>query len=598
MIETIDEIVAAQTAPAPHRNWTMIPGFCDSQANKSKSLPAKTKCAMNGLLRAKNISVENTKLDLTWFDETFPLDGYELGMGINQQTYLDYRNRVRPVIEQMVSAGITKAALRAAKDDWTDVIAALEKMDVFSDLHGSKRLIPIRNTLTNAARRAGVQPAGLRQETLLELHNEACKSERLSLRRAPKLIAELQGSGADVARWFRHPIEPIEAEGAFQYNVPAQLKDEVERFVENASRRGYNEVLEIHYFVKPRTRTGYRTTIQAAIDALLATGCLHPQAKTFAPVLKQKEALRKLARHMVERVKTGKIKARHAATLMSRLPVILKRNKIDPKNLRKFIAGVDELKQPVGRSEMTKPVKNLCRKLIERKDFRNRFLLAHGRSRKVAQDILATAKSESRRLTPSERATVIRHGVVALFCAIEVGGAPVRVENVLTMPYGAKNAWLRAKDKGFEVEIPKAYVKNKKEIRFEMRPDDYKFCDTVRWYLKEVRPRILAGPRSKKIRASQWLIPMRGDVGRPCPYATFHAWFKKIMRDVVEVPCTPHNFRHGQASLLYHRYPEHITKIAIRLGDEVVTVLRHYAWVHDELAMAAGQRLVVDLIET
>ena len=70
------------------------------------------------------------------------------------------------------------------------------------------------------------------------------------------------------------------------------------------------------------------------------------------------------------------------------------------------------------------------------------------------------------------------------------------------------------------------------------------------------------------------------------------------MRDVVGVRCTPHNYRHGQASLLYHRYPERIGWIAVRLGDTQDTVLRHYAWVHAAKAMAEGQRLISDLIET
>ena len=598
MLQTLDDMFAARAAATPPRDWTTIPGFLKAQTSGPARLPAKTRCALNGLLRAKKISVENTELNLDWFDKSFPLEGYEIRMRIKEATYHDYRHRARAVIVRMLGGDATKAALRTTKDGWTDVIAALEKMDLFSDVQGPKRLIPIRDTLTDAARRAGVQPAGLSQDTLLELYNGARKSERVSLRKASKLIAKLQGSGSDVAvRWFRHPITPIEAKESFQYNVPKQLKEEVDRFVKNASRRKEIRAKGIHEYVASTTCTGYRTTIHAVIDALLAKGRLDPQAVAFVSALKDPNALRDVVGHMARRVETGEIKPRHATTLIWRLPGIMKRNDIDPTHLRGLITEVRELNEHPDDAEMPEHIKDLCRELIERQALRNRFLLAHARPRRVAQDILATAKAESRQLTPSERAEVIRHGVVALFCAIEIGGAPVRVENVLRMPYGTQNAWLRTKGKGFEVVIPSARVKNKKEIRFVMPPDKHKFCDTVRWYLKEIRPLILKGPKTKTTRASQWLIPMRGDVSRPCPYATFHAWFTKIMRDVVEVPCTPHNFRHGQASLLYHRYPEHITKIAIRLGDQEATVLRHYAWVHDELAMAEGQRLVVELIE-
>jgi hypothetical protein len=64
------------------------------------------------------------------------------------------------------------------------------------------------------------------------------------------------------------------------------------------------------------------------------------------------------------------------------------------------------------------------------------------------------------------------------------------------------------------------------------------------------------------------------------------------MRDVVKVPCLPHNYRHGKASLLYHRYPDRLAYIAEQLGDTERTVIECYAWVHNEKAMAEGQRLV------
>ena len=115
---------------------------------------------------------------------------------------------------------------------------------------------------------------------------------------------------------------------------------------------------------------------------------------------------------------------------------------------------------------------------------------------------------------------------------------------------------------------------------------------------RTVRGPVVTDPDTGETAASQWLIPMLSDAGRPCPYETFHGWFVRIMRDVVGIRCTPHNYRHGQASLLYHRHPSRIGWIAVRLGDKQDTVLRHYAWVHAEKAMAEGQRLIAELIET
>ena len=107
-----------------------------------------------------------------------------------------------------------------------------------------------------------------------------------------------------------------------------------------------------------------------------------------------------------------------------------------------------------------------------------------------------------------------------------------------------------------------------------MEPDQHKWCDTVAWYLRDIRPLILTNPKTGEISPSPWLVPMLSDPARPCPYETFHLWFVKIMRDVVKVPCLPHNFRHGQASLLYHKYPDRLPWIARRLGDTEATVVQ------------------------
>ncbi|WP_372922018.1 hypothetical protein, partial [Roseovarius sp.] len=310
------------------------------------------------------------------------------------------------------------------------------------------------------------------------------------------------------------------------------------------------------------------------------------------------EALADLLGHIVDRIGENGITSRHATTLVSRLPVILDRNGIDSTLLRDLIKEVEELGHHSEKAGMPEKTKRLCRKLIERRKFRNAFLLAHGKPRLIAQNLLDAAVREGRSLTREERGRVIRHGTVALFCAIEIGGAPVRVENVLEMPFGGEDAWMWLAGRDVHVVIPGKFVKNGKEIRFEMKPDMHRFSETVHWYLQCIRPLILTDPDTGETAASPWLIPMLSDAGRPCPYETFHGWFVRIMRDVVGVRCTPHNYRHGQASLLYHRHPERLGWIAVRLGDTHDTVIRYYAWVHAEKAMAEGQRLIAELIET
>ncbi len=600
MLQTLDSMFASAMPVAPRtRTWLGIPAFVNAEveAGGSRSSATKIKSAANGLLRAVGLTPENAPLDLDWFDRTFPVDGWDpASMSLEQATYADYRNRVRPVIERMTGAHLVKKALRDRADDWAECAAYLKGLDAFSSLK-AKRLVPITSTLTNAARLAGLRTVDIDDAKLVELHQEAKKGAKGSLMRASKLIAHLQATNSEILAWFPRPITPIEPEDLRRYEVPPQLRAEIEDFVEKASRKKYLRLKNTYEYVSEGTRINYRTTLHATIDALVATGRLRRDANGFASVLEDPEALDDLVTHMVARVEDGDITARHATSLMARLPVILDRNGIDATHLRGTIREVEELRYDAKKAGMPETAKKLCRKLIESRRYRNKFLLAHAAPRLVAQSILDGVGG--RALTDEERRLVVSHGVVALFCAVESGGAPIRVENFLGALYGVGNAWVTRKGKGFQFVIPAAKVKNKKEIRFEMQPSMHKWCETVGWYLDHIRPLLLPkDPNTGEILSCRWLVPMLSDPSRQCPYETFHGWFVRIMRDVVGVPCLPHNYRHGKASLLYHRYPHRLANIAQQLGDEEKTVIEFYAWVHKQKAMAEGQLLVADLIET
>jgi hypothetical protein len=600
MLQPLDIMFDSATPVAPPtRTWASIPRFLDAevQAGHSRSSRTKIRSAVNTLLKVVGTSPENAPIDLAWFDRTFPEKGWDpTTMDIEKGTYNDYRNRVRPLIERMIGASAVKKALRSVEDDWKACGTYLGGLEEFSGLK-AKRLIPLKSTLTNAARRAGLRTVDVDNATLLEMHAEEKKGAKDSLVRVSKLIAGLQATTAGILAWFPHPITPIEPESLRRYEVPPQLRTEIEDIVEKAAQKKYIRVKNKYEYVSEGTRINYRTTMHAAIDALLTVGRLRRNANGFASILEDPEALDDLVNHMVSRVEDGDITARHATSLMARLPVILDRNGIDSGHLRAAIKDVDELRHDAKKAGMPVSAMRLCRKLIESRSYRNKFLLAHAKPRLVAQSILDAA--HGRALTDEERRLAVSHGVVALFCAIEAGGAPIRVENFLECLYGVPTAWATREGTGFGFVIPAEKVKNKKAIRFKMKPNMHKWCDTVAWYLDHIRPLLLPkDPETGEVLPCRWLVPMLSDPSRHCPYETFHGWFVRIMRDVVGVPCLPHNYRHGKASMLYHRYPHRLAHIAQQLGDTEATVVGSYAWVHQEKAMEEGQQLVCDLIET
>jgi len=267
----------AAARPAGNLTWTAIPEFLEAEiaAGASASSRKKARTAVNGLLRARKLTAENAYINLDWFDRTFPLlTGWDPLMDIEPGTGVDYVYRVRPVIERMTGADVAKRELRAAVDGWTELGEHLRGLDAFQDPGPSKRLIPICSTLTQAARRARLQPRDIDQVRLRQLHDEAHKGEISSLRKASELIAELQSTTPSIRAWFPGAIVPIEARGPRRYAVPAQLRDEVEHFVELASRRRYIRAKRTYEYVKDGTRTNFRTTMHAVVGGLIAAALM------------------------------------------------------------------------------------------------------------------------------------------------------------------------------------------------------------------------------------------------------------------------------------------------------------------------------------
>jgi hypothetical protein len=171
------------------------------------------------------------------------------------------------------------------------------------------------------------------------------------------------------------------------------------------------------------------------------------------------------------------------------------------------------------------------------------------------------------------------------------------VQNFLSIPCEGAGAWLKeVSPVRFELTIPAAHTKNKKRIWTPIMASREKYHDTVAWFMKHIRPLFLTNPETGTVTASDYLVPGIMDPTGPLPYSTFRSWFISIMRDVTGIVCTPHNFRHGQASLLYYFFPQHLSRIALRLGDAPATVLEHYAWIHEEHEMERGQEYMVRLI--
>ena len=607
MFQSIEEIVAAAEAEsaaareAVRRTLAEVPPWLDREiaAGRARSSCERTRTALRSLLKVCNLTPEGAPLDLAWFDRTFPPGGWNpVAMPrMGQGTYEDYRARVRAAIEEVLGIAPARAAARARRDGWSELAEWLEGCPEFEDL-GSRRLIPLRSSLTMAARLAGLEPGDLTDNAFRALldgvHDQGARE---SLRRASALIARLQADPArgEVWRWLPHPIAPIEAGSRVTHDLPEHFLAEIEEMTEVAARLRYVTVKQCWEHVAAKTRDNYRNTLRALAGALAEAGRIAPEANGLRPVIEDPAALAAALRVWLGWLEAGRWAESTAIRYAGRLPCILERNGIDVAALKGLIDEVDEFHDSLEKRQMGEETRAFCRALIERPDFRADFLLSHIPPRKAAEAILRAARARpDGRLSASEATRVRQLGTVALFCAIECGGAPVRVDNFLAIPSDGPGAWLKAvSPRRYELTVPAGRTKNRKRIWAPIEASRERYHDTVSWFMKDVRPLYLVDPATGARAQSPWLVPAVMDPGRPLPYDTFRGWFLRIMRDHCGVVCTPHNFRHGQASLLYHDNPGLLRTIARRLGDTERTVTETYAWVHEEIEAERGQAALV-----
>lgn len=607
MLQSIAEIIAeaAEASAGPTARQTFQDVVARLDWEIQSGLPAasrnRTKTALVSLLKTRGKTPEGEALDLTWFDREFPLDGWNpvTMRSLSQASYLDYRKRARAAIERTIGVAQQRQAFRKQVDGWSEVGEWLTDLPDFGGRQ-SRRLIPVKSTLTNAAQRRALRPQDITQEHLLGFHNGTSVSgERKSLRDASALVAILQANPdrKEIWTWFPHPISPIQANGNSTYDLPDHFVKEIEDMIERAARLSYVRVKKTWTYVGDRTRSSYRETLRSFVAALMATGHLRRTDNRIADVLESEAALTDALGHWLHRFEKGELASNTIIQYAGRLPAMFDRLGFETGTLRELISETEEFCSTTENRQMADDTKEFCKALIERLDFRNDFLMSHTPPRRAATEILTRAKKEGRSLTASEIVRVRQLGTVSLFCALEVGGAPIRVRNFLLISIEGLDAWLKAVSSDrFELSIPAARTKNKKRIWAPIMASREKYHDTVVWFMKHIRPLFLTDPETGAVMPSAYLVPGIKDPTAPLPYDTFRSWFISIMRDICGIVCTPHNFRHGQASLLYYFFPQHLSRIAHRLGDAVSTVLEHYAWIHEEHEMERGQEYMVRLI--
>ncbi|OWY06301.1 hypothetical protein [Thioclava sp. IC9] len=622
MLADIEELIANSNAADDKSSFAETPmmdrvldmldrEMADGAASSPRAL-AKT--ALRSLLGTRGKRPENTELSLDIFDAWFPLNGWNRVTmpRLSREVYNSYRKRARAAIARALGVTEEKEKLRRQEDRWTELAEWLSGLPRFKDKPAS--LVAITSTLTLLCREAQLSTEELSQAVILRLFQMATTKQKRSLRNAFRTIYDLQNDSAHslaIREFFPTAIEPVRTGPRKSYTISKRLLDEIDELTLVSYRKGYIEIAQSSKTRAKKTRDQHKYALRTVVDALIATGHLMPDAETATFALSNRNAMVAACQHIYTRVKQGELAASTATTKMSYLPAILERNGIVIPDLRAKLLEVPEFCLHIDKSEMPDETQRICRHLIDDLAFRADFLLSHAAPRAAAENIIRAARRAKRDLTHIERTRVRQLGTVALFCALECGCAPIRVGNFLAISIEGSAPWLiKNKSKEYMLHIPATHTKNKKPIKAPLCASEERYLETVEWFLQDIRWLFFWDQAANVVSSSEclvrlakqlasksdWLVPGVKDPSRCLTDTTFRKWFENIMVNIAGITIDPSNFRHGQASLLYFLFPDQIETIAARLGDTVDTVLRYYAWIHQEKLMRKGQSMLVSTI--
>lgn len=479
-----------------------------------RSSTAETyRAAIRLLARKMNRPVRHCPADLDAFDARFPRDGFDPDWHASDRAYRTWRNRARAALETALTRTGTDADTPDIEDDWSRLLAAIEPLTKDHPTRwriAPQKLIALRR-FARTCRAHGRQPRDLDLAFMLELETLHTGNLRRHHRTAARRLDEWRAIPELRPFLPPRPIGFDRRHHAAPAALPPAFMAQVEPLIAAATRKDWDPVAEeytIRHDGQARVaRAAFRTFLRVA----LATGVLNRQDESCLPAFLDPDRALPVLRALLGRAdetdntatSTGKDKADSAPMLT-------------PRSVRKYIRAIAHVLRHAGHDvahldqvlranrilrrgaradrEMTPDNRKFCERLLARRDLQALFLTSYLRLREAAEAILATAEAEGRPLSARERSRACILGMCAAFAALEIAGAPLRIENVIRARMIGEDAWIRLpdrKDGPIRVHVPAEHTKARlDDIRFEIRPDRYRGHETILWYVRRIRPLI------------------------------------------------------------------------------------------------------------
>ncbi len=602
-------LAIAAAGPAPVMSGQPGPTLAELRAHVAArtdlkpSVRARYLGAIDEAGRIINRPLAAILAELSLVEERFPLDGYDASHWTTNAAYNLFRRRLQAPLREFLGVHAAQAALRAQQDDWTQLLAAIKpltegRVGKNADWHPMK--LAALKTFALVARSYGWQPRDLTLVKAQRIDADFRGNKRDANHRALRRLDELRDFPQLLPLL---PARPIGLSAVRRVPLLAALNPDWEAqflaWIEEVTKSNWDPVDKVFADDHAKHAHVMRSAFRTALRIGLELGQIRPDQAELKAVLAEDEILCAIAGEMFARRTRSK-----------------KDGRLEPRTARKYLKALNQVRAHLGINThmldlvlsnnavaragrkadkcMTPKNRKFCEEVVATPAIRGRFLGSFKVLREAAEAILAQAAAENRKPTAHEIVRVRMLGTAAAFAAIEIGGAPIRVENAMCLTCDGEDAQIRVPAKGkkaIQVLIPAELTKNKVEIAFPIKPNRFGCHDTIRWYLQAVRPLF---PHAA---ANPFLFPAVTTPGAHLNADYFGAEFAGLMRTVVDLPMTPHQMRHGQTSLLLDRHPTEVDVIAKRIDDTPGTLRQFYGWLNSMKLVERGQDLLVGLME-
>lgn len=549
--------------------------------------PASEKKVLGSLRRMRrmpqySVALEQIPADLAQFDALWGRGAARiLPPGFKaKQEFTVWRSQVRGAIAKVVNPPSNTLPV-VVRDAWSDLEDDLKQHGV-----NPKKLISVR-VLADTARKSALSPALITKAWLQEQIDHPDASNRYrALQAAVRLIGKYQtGGSGEISEAFDGT--PICKSRTFCKRLPLPPKLAAE-FEEWCQQRRMGE--RVGHLRKRRggcSDARSKKTIDGVsyvYTAMVNAGLVRCPEECSISDLSDPSLLEEIiAKELMGEFPWTKLQPTTLYEYLSHWKLFVAGAGCDSESLRELISDFSEFENV---KTMSSGRREWCEDFLGNRTKQAALLNLPNSIFRDARKAMSTFDEASQH----HKGAAIALGIAACAAAIWTS-LPLRISTLLRLTYGGVEAdiQLHGSRKGLILTTPPEIVKNgysHSRINLTAKPGGDPH-EIVSWFVTTVRPKLLESHLAPNLRRPDLLF---GGIS----YSRLSSIWREVTLDN-GVPMTPHQVRHGLATMMANEPKADFAIIAALLGDTEATVRRNYVFVDQARKHEEGQNILANL---